>query len=85
MSKHLLVGIFSNTVLGDTGSVEGSSYWYFEVLGQYKAVMVGTWCFWVSRGRYWLSLGGTGSVYCSTGWYLVILGQNRAVLVASVV
>ena len=32
-------------------------------LGQYGAVLVGTWWYWVSMGRYWLVLGGTGSVY----------------------
>ena len=55
------------------------------VLGQYKAVLVGTWLDLVSRGRHWLLLGGTGSVYCGTGWYLVVLSQNRAVLVSSVI
>ena len=69
MSKNLPVGIFSNTVLGRTGSVQGSNYWYFEVLGQYKAVMVGTWCFWSVQG--------------SIGCHSVALGQFTAVLVGS--
>ena len=55
------------------------------VLGQYKAVLVGTWLDLVSRGRHWLLLGGTGSVYCGTAWHLVVLCQNRAILVASVI
>ena len=32
----------------DTGSVEGSSGQYLVVLGQYGAVLVGTWWYWVS-------------------------------------
>ena len=32
------------------------------VMGQYMAVLVGTWCNWVSRGRYWVLHGGTESV-----------------------
>ena len=45
-----------------TGSVEGGTGWYLMVLGQWKAVMVGTWWYWVSRRWYWLVLGGTRSV-----------------------
>ena len=51
------------------------------VLGQYEAVLVGTWWYWVSRRRYWLVLDGTGSVWSGTGWYLVVLGQYGAELV----
>ena len=53
---------------------------------KYKAVMVGTWWYWVRTRRYWLVLCGTGSleVEGSTACYLVVLGQNRALLVASV-
>ena len=29
---------------------------------KYRAVLFGTWWYWVSIGRYWLVLGGTGSV-----------------------
>ena len=36
--------------------------WYLVVLGQYRGVLVDTWWYWVSIGRYWLTLGGTGSV-----------------------
>ena len=32
------------------------------ILGRYRALLVGTWWYWVSIGRYWLILGGTGSV-----------------------
>ena len=49
------------------------------VLGQYGAVLVGSWWCWVSRRRYWLIFGGT--VWGGFGWYLVVLGQHRAVLV----
>ena len=45
------------------------------VLGQWIAILVGTWWDWVSKGHYWLVLGGTESVRGSTGWYLVVLGQ----------
>ena len=34
------------------------------VLGQYMAVLVGTWCYWVSIGRYWVLHGGSESVTC---------------------
>ena len=37
------------------------------VLGQYRAVLVGTWWYWVSIGHCWLVLGGTGSVYGGVG------------------
>ena len=63
-----------------TGSVEGSSGWYLVVLGQYRAVLVGSWWFWVSIGWYWLIYDGTGSVEGRTGWYLVVLGQYKLVL-----
>ena len=58
-----------------TGSVEGGTGGYLVVLGQWEAVLVGTWWHWVSRRRYWLVLGGTGSVGGGTGWYLAVLGQ----------
>ena len=61
------------------------------VLGQYRAVMVDTWWFWVSIVWYWLIydgtghyraywsvLGGSGSVEggtCCTWWYWVSEGQ----------
>ena len=52
-------------------------------LGEYKAVLVGTWWYWVSMGWYWLALGGTGSVEGSSVWYLLVLGQYGAVLVGT--
>ena len=45
-----------------TGSVGGSSCWYFVAVDQYKLVMFCPRWYWVSIGRYWLVLGGTGSV-----------------------
>ena len=45
------------------------------VLGQYRAVMVDTWWFWVSMEWYWLIYDDTGSVEGGSGWYLVVLGQ----------
>ena len=33
------------------------------ILNQYRAVLVNTWLYWVSRGRCWLVLGGTGSLH----------------------
>ena len=75
-------------IYNGTGSVEGGIGWYLVVLGQYRAVLVGTWWNWDSMRRYWLVLGGYGSVWGSTGslWggigqCLVVLGQYRAVLV----
>ena len=50
------------------------------VLGQYGTVLVGTWCYWVSKRRYWLVFGGTGLVWGGTGWYLVVLSQCNLVL-----
>ena len=44
-------------------------------------VLVGTWWYWVSIGRYWLIHDATGSVYGGAGWYLVVLGQYRVILV----
>ena len=51
------------------------------VLGQQKAVLVGSWWYWVSKERYCLVLSGTGSVEGGTGWYLVVLGQYGEVLI----
>ena len=58
-----------------TGSVEGGTGWYLVVLGQYVALLVGTWWHWIRIRRYWLIHDVTGSVYGGTGWYLVVLGQ----------
>ena len=51
------------------------------VLGQEKAVLVGTWWYWVRMSRHWLIYDGTGSEEGGTVWYLVVLGQYVAVLV----
>ena len=40
-----------------------------------RLVLVDTWWYWVSMGRYWLIYEGTGTVESSSGWYLVVLGQ----------
>ena len=48
-------------------------------------VLVSSWRYWASIGRYWLVLVGSGTVYCGNGWPLVVLGQYRGVLVACVV
>ena len=56
-------------------SVEGGTGWYLMVLGQYGAVLVGTWWYWVGMEQYWLIHDGTGSVEGGTGWYLMVLGQ----------
>ena len=53
------------------------------VLGQKKAVLVNTWSYLVSVGRYWLVLGGTGSVKSGAGWFVVVMGQYGAVLVGT--
>ena len=68
-------------VLGGAWSVSGSTGWFVVVMGQYGAVLVGTWWYWGSIGRYWLVCGGNGSVWGSTGWYLVVLGQYNLVLI----
>ena len=51
------------------------------VLGQYGAVLVGTWWYWLKIGWYWLIYDGTGPVEGGTGRYLVVLGQKKAILV----
>ena len=69
------------------------------MLGQYEAVLVGTWWYWVSIGQhgliydvYWVSMKrnclihhihNTGSVEGSSGQYLVVLGQYGVVLVGT--
>ena len=58
-----------------TGSVEGGTCWYLIVLGQYKAVLVVTWWYWVSVEWYWLIYDGAVSVQGGYGWYLMELGQ----------
>ena len=70
-------------VLGGTWSVVGGTGWYLVAMGCNGAVLVGTWCYWVSMERYWLEHGGTGSVRGGIGWYIVILGQYGAVLVGT--
>ena len=67
-------------VLGGAWSVSGSTGWFVVVMGQYGAVLVGTWWYWGSIGRYWLVCGGNGSVWGGTGWYLVVQGQYNLVL-----
>ena len=72
-----------------TGSVWGGTWLYLVILDQYRAVLVGTWWYWVitgccvSTGRYWLVLDRTGSVEGGTDWYLVVLSQYGALLVDS--
>ena len=41
-------------ILGGTGTVQGGAGWYLVVLGQYKAVLVGTWWYWVNIDWYCL-------------------------------
>ena len=69
------------------------------VLGQYGAVPVATWWYWVSIGQYrliyidicyrvstkrnWLIYDNTGSVEGGAGYHLVVLGQYGAVLVGT--
>ena len=48
-------------------SVQGSTGWYLMELGQKKAVLVGTWWYWVNMERDWLIHDGTWSVEGSTG------------------
>ena len=64
------------------------------MLGQYEAVLVGNWWYWVSLGQYgliydvyWVSMKrnclihyNTGSVEGSSGQYLVVLGHYNLVL-----
>ena len=45
-----------------TGSVEVCTGWHLVVLGQYGAVLVGTWWYWVSVTWYRWILSGIGLV-----------------------
>ena len=53
-------------IYDSTGPLQGSTGWYLMVLGQYGAVLVGTWWYLVNGG---------------TGWSMVVLGQYGAVLI----
>ena len=57
-----------------TWSVEGDTGWYLVELGEYVAVLVGTW--W-----YWLIYDGTGSVWGPICWYIVAM-QSRSELIS---
>ena len=50
----------------------------------YRAVLVVTWWYWVSIGRYWLILDGTRSVYRAvlvySWWYWVSIGRYWLIL-----
>ena len=46
----------------DKGKSDNQCDIHMMVLGHYKAALVGTWWYWVSKGRFWLVLGGTGPV-----------------------
>ena len=48
-------------------------------LVQQKAVLFGTWWYWVSRRRYRLIHDGTGSVCGSTCWYWLIYDGTGSV------
>ena len=49
-------------------------------LGQYVAILVDTWWYWISREQQQLIHDGTWSLQGGTGWNLVVLGQQKAVL-----
>ena len=51
--------------------------------GQYGAVLLYNWQYWVSIEWYWLICYDTESVEGGIRWYLVVLGPYRAVLVGS--
>ena len=53
------------------------------VMGQYKAVAIGTWWYLVNRRRYWSIHDGTGSVHIGTGLYMMVLGQYGSILVGT--
>ena len=52
--------------------------WCLVVLGQYGALLVGTWWNWDSMGRFWLVLGGNesvGAVLVGNWWNWVVKGR----------
>ena len=80
MQKSVSIGWYW-LILGGTGSIWSRTGLYMMVLVQQKAVLFGTWWYWVRRRQYWLIHDGTGSVCGSTCWYLVALDQYKAVMV----
>ena len=50
-------------------------------MGQYVAVLVGTWWYLVTIVWYWLIYYANGSAGGCNGWYLVVLGQYNLVLI----
>ena len=69
--------------LGGIWSVWGVTGWYLVVLGQYRAVLVGTWWNWAIRWQYWSIHDGTGSVWRGNGSYMMVLGQCGSILVGT--
>ena len=47
-------------IYNGTGSVWGNTWSYLVVLDQYRAVLVGTWRYWVSKRRYYVSIRQKG-------------------------
>ena len=43
-------------VYSANGSIQDGIGWYLGLLGQCRAVLVGTWLYWVRTGRYWLPM-----------------------------
>ena len=63
----IILGQYKTELVDNTGSVECSTGCYLVVLGQYGAVLVGTWWYWVIIERNWLIQDGTGSEEGGTG------------------
>ena len=53
------------------GSVQGSTGWYLAVLGQYGAVLVGTWCYKLSHET------STGHPTLLNPFILQLLSENQ--------
>ena len=69
---HLLNMIL---IYGGNRSVEGGTGWYLVVLGQYRAVQVDIWCWWVSMKRNWLIHDNTGQYWLVFGGWWVSMGR----------
>ena len=70
-SANLLFDLRSMDIMiyDSTGSLQGITGWYLMVLGQYGAILVVTWWYFVSITWYWFVLSGTGLI---KGFYACI-------------
>ena len=59
----MVLGQYRAVRLDSSGSVWSRTGWYMRVLGQFGAILVGTWWYWVSITWCCLELSGTGLIW----------------------